>query len=372
MTAAAAPSHGRRRRLRPDHAALLLVALGLVARLLAARRSFVMPDEGFHVLIASPESVLEVYRLSLTNAHPPLFYVLLHFWQRAVGPGWQLCLLPVAFGTAFLWIAYRWARSLFGTAAAFATLALLAFLPQLVLLSAELRGYSLALCLVACALAALERGLRENASGWVALSAASMALALCTHYLALRSAVAMLAYAGVHLLASRPSRPLVRTWAVSQAAVFALFAFLYSSHVSQLRGGGMEEQAQRDWLRASYYQPEDGALSFVLRQTAALFRFLFSSPVAGLVAAVLALAGIALLARRQRSAAILLAVPFVLAAAGGLLRLYPYGGTRHSMDLALYACAAFGIAIARLTGDRPWVPLLLAAALAPAAFALGW
>lgn len=331
-----------------------------------------MPDEGYHVLIASPDTLLEVYRASLTNAHPPLFYVLLHLWQRVVGTGWQLCLLPVAFGTAFLWVAYRWARSLFGTAASLATLALLAFLPSLVLLSAELRGYSLALCLVACALAALERGLRENSPGWVALSAASMALALGTHYLALRSAVAVFAYGGVRLLASGPPPRLLRVWTISQAAVATFFLFLYRSHVSGLRGSGMERHAQSEWLEASYLQREDGSLQFLVRQTAALFRFLFDSPAAALLAAVLVLGGIALLARRQRPAAILLAVPFVLAAAGGLLRLYPYGGSRHSIDLALYACAAIGISVARMTGDRPWVPLLLGAALAPAAFALGW
>jgi uncharacterized membrane protein len=351
---------------------LLLVALGLAARLFVARRSFVLPDEGFHVLIASPESLVEVYRGSLTNAHPPLFFFLLHFWQRVVGAGWQLCLLPVAFGTALLWVAYRWARSLFGTAASFATLALLAFLPSLVLLSAELRGYSLALCLVACALAALERGLGEDSPGWVALSGASMALALCTHYLALRSAIAVLAYGGVRLFAERRPPRLVRAWSVSQAVVAAVFLFLYRSHVAGLRGSGMERHAQSEWLHSGYLQREDGALQFLVRQTAALFRFLFNSPVAAIVAGALVLGGVALAARKRPAAAILLALPFVLAAAGGLLRLYPYGGTRHSIDLALFACAAIGVSLARLAGDRLWVPLLLAAALAPAAFALGW
>jgi uncharacterized membrane protein len=370
LTAPAARSHGRW--LRADQAALLLVALGLAARLFVARRSFVVFDEALHLRLASPESLLEVYRGSLTNTHPPLFLILLHFWHRLAGAGWQLCLLPVAFGTAFLWAAYRWARSLFGTAASLATLALLAFLPQLVLLSAELRGYSLALCLVACALAAAERGFAGKSPGWVALSAASMALALCTHYLALRSAVALLAYGGVRLLASRPPARLLSVWAASQAVVAAVFLFLYRSHVSGLRGSGIERHAQSEWLHSDYLQREDGALQFVFQQTAALFRFLFSSPTFAVVAGTLVLAGIALLAVGRRPAAILLALPFGLAAAGGLLRLYPYGGTRHSIDLALFACAAIGVSLARLAGDRLWVPLLLAAALAPAAFALGW
>jgi uncharacterized membrane protein len=366
------PGPRQRRRLQADHVALLLVALGFVARLLAARRSFVGHDELLHLRLASPENLLEMYRWTLTNAHPPLFFVLLHYWQQVVGVGWQLCLLPVAFGTAFLWIAYRWARSLFGAISALTTLAALAFLPQVVLLSAELRGYSLALLLIACALAALERGLREDSAGWVALSAAAMALALGTHYVAIRSAIALFAYGALRILAVRAKRPVVGFWVASQVALAALFLFFYTTHLSKVRGGGMERLAQSDWLRASYLQAEEGALSFVFRQTAALFRFLFTSPAGALIAAALVLGGLAVAARARWPGAVLLALPFVLAAAGGLLRLYPYGGTRHSIDLALYASAAIGIAVARLTGERLWVPLLLAAALAPAAFALGW
>lgn len=359
--------------LRADHVALLFVALGLAARLLAARRSFVLADEELHVWLASPESLGEVYRRSVTHAHPPLFVVLLHFWQRVTGAGWQLCLLPVAFGTALLWVAYRWARSLFGTVPSLAALALSAFLPQFVLLSAELRGYSLALCLVACALAALERGFRENSSGWVALSAGAMALALCTHYLAFRAAIAVLVYGAVRLLASRPPRLLVRAWAGSQAAVAAVLLFLYASHVSVLRGAGLEREAQTSWLAASYFRPgEESALRFLLRQTGALFHFLFSTPAAAVAAGGLFLVGVALCAVRRLPSAILLALPFAIAAAGGLLRLYPYGGSRHSIDLALFACAAMAVALSRFAGDRFWVAIALAAVLAPAGFAVGW
>src|SRR5262249_61830618 len=73
-----------------------------------------------------------------------------------------LRLFAVAFGTAFLWSAYRWAGFLLGKSSALATLALLAFLPSLVLVSAEVRGYSLLLWLMAAALLALERAFSEK------------------------------------------------------------------------------------------------------------------------------------------------------------------------------------------------------------------
>lgn len=372
MTGAGTGRIERWLRSHADAAALLIVALGFAARFLAARHSYVLSDEALHLELASPESLLGVYRTSLSNAHPPLFILLLHFWHRVVGSGWQLCLLPVAFGTAFLWAAYRWARSLFGEVAAFVTLAFLAFLPPLVLISAELRGYALALCLLASALATLERGLEKRSPSWLGLSAALTALALLTHYVALRFSIAAFVYAAVRLLAERPPALLVRTWAASQAAVAAVFLFLYLSHVSKLHGGAMEREAQGEWLRVDYLQREDGALQFLFRQTAALFRFLFASPAAAVVAGSLVLCGIGLVAAGRRPSAILLALPFALAAAGGLLGLYPYGGTRHSIDLALFACAAIGVALARLGGNRIGIAFVLAAALAPAGFAVGW
>lgn len=99
---------------------------------------------------------------------------------------------------------------------------------------------------------------------------------------------------------------------------------------------------------------------------------MFSTPAAGIVAGLLLLCGAALLAARRQPSTILLISPFALAGAGGLLRLYPYGGSRHSIDLGLYACAAIGVALARLSVDRPWVALALAALLAPAGFAVSW
>ena len=113
-------------------------------------------------------------------------------------------------------------------------------------------------------------------------------------------------------------------------------------------------------------------MGFVARQTVSLFQFLFASPAAAAVAGILVLLGIGFLAARRSPAVILLSVPFGIAVAGGLLRLYPYGGTRHSIDLALFACVSLGVALARLGGNRIGVALVLAVALFPAALAAGW
>ena len=170
------------------------------------------------------------------------------------------------------------------------------------------------------------------------------------------------------MLIERRPRRFIAVWMAGQAALLVLAVFLIVSHVAGLRGGPLEREVQRTWLRESYWLGPESATRFLVRQTLALFQYLFSSPAAGAVALTLFLGGTAWLASRRSAQAILLAVPFLVAAAGGLLAIYPYGGTRHSVDLSLFACAGAGIALARLAGERLWVAIAVAGVLVAAGF----
>ena len=360
---------GRRRLFGEDGAALLLALAGLTVRLLAARGSSLSGDEALHFQLASAPDAAAVYRISLTNAHPPLFFLLLHFWRLAAVSEWGLRLLSVAFGAGFLWAAYRWASSLLGKAAGLGALAIAAFLPPLVSLSAEVRAYALLLLLAAAALWQLERAFESGSPGRIALFAALLALAILTHYAALRVAAGAFVYAAVRLLRQRGPRRLAAAWTACQAGIGALFLLLYTTHLSRLRGNALEREARADWLRMGYFQAGESWLRFAGRQALSLFEFLSSSRAAGVALLVLAIAGVWRLARRGRAAALLLGLPFLLAAAGGLLGLYPFAGSRHSIDLALFAAAAAGAALASLLERSPWAALVLAAALLPAGLA---
>jgi uncharacterized membrane protein len=350
-------------------AAALLVALGAAARLRAARGPFLTPDEALHLKIAGAPGVLDVYRTSLDNAHPPLFVLLLHFWKAAASSDWALRLLPVLFGSLFLWAAYAWARRLFGENTALLTLAFVALLPSVVLVSSDLRGYALLLCMVAAALAALERGLAEESPGWIAAFAALGVLALLSHYAAFRFAAAALAYSAVRLATGPRSARVVAAWAAAAAVLGAVGAMLARTHVSRLRGGALEAEVRATWLREAYFRRgEDGSAAFLWRQTLSLFHYLFSATATGIIALGLFFFALVLLVRRRQPAVVLLALPLLLSAAGGLLAVYPYGGTRHSIDLVLFISAGVAVALSRLTGERRWMALAAAAALAPAAF----
>ena len=370
MTEGAEPAPGAPRWPRTGLLAGALIALGALARLRAAHAPFLTPDEALHLQIAGAPGLVEVYRSSLDNAHPPLFVLLLHLWMKAAATEWTLRLLPVLLGVLALVASWLWARRLVGEVGGLIALALLALLPAVVLVSSELRGYALLVCTLAAALAALERAVDEDSAAAMAAFGLLGALALLSHYAAFRIVGVAVVYAAVRLFAAPAARRMWAAWAGASAILGILALVLLRTHVSRLLGGPLEAEARATWLREAYFDPSaGGAVSFVLRQTLSLFRYFFSATAPAVVALALYLAALVLLGRRRRAAALLLlALPPVLAAAGGILDLYPYGGTRHSIDLVLCVAPGAAFGLARATGERTWVAVATAAALAPAAF----
>jgi hypothetical protein len=58
---------------------------------------------------------------------------------------------------------------------------------------------------------------------------------------------------------------------------------------------------------------------------------------------------------RNRIFAALLVTPFLLACGGAWLKLHPYGRSRHTVILAVFAAAGVSIALERIFRARPWI-----------------
>jgi len=83
--------------------ALAVTTAGFVARIVAANRSYFNPDEVLHYFMINEPSLLLAYKASLTNAHPPLLYLLLYLCHFAGHSDLALRLPSVLAGTAFCW-----------------------------------------------------------------------------------------------------------------------------------------------------------------------------------------------------------------------------------------------------------------------------
>jgi hypothetical protein len=355
--------------------ALVLLA-GLAARLYEAWAYFLNPDEGLHFLLASQPSLDLAYKAALTNAHPPLLILLLHYW-RGLGHSELILRMPsVLAGTACCWIAYQWLKMVSDRSTAFTGLLLFAFAPSLIGLSAEVRQYALLLFFISGCLYLAERAIRNDSIPAMILFSLSLYGALLTHYSSFIFAFSFGLYMLARLYPYGKHPRLVAVWGACQIGALALAGYYLITHVGRLRQSGMAQGIAETWLRKSIFHPgEKHVAVFVTAQTLRVFTYLLSHGVAGTVTLLAFLVGMVSLVRRDkapgekrptpRELALLLALPFVLNCGMALAGLYPYGATRHNAFLALFGLSGAAVGLALWKPRRNWIrPLVIFVCLA--------
>ncbi|MEP6643781.1 MAG: glycosyltransferase family 39 protein [Acidobacteriaceae bacterium] len=333
----------------------------LLLRLRASWGTFLNPDEALHFLLANKASWSLAYQASLTNAHPPLLTFVLHALRSFGSSEFFLRLPSVIAGTAFCWVFHKWLTRICGSDVALIGLLFAAFLPPLVSISAEVRQYSLLLFFLASCAYLLEEAFDRN-SPVLLVSAFFLCLGMLTHYSAILFAVAISGYALLRFAKGKYSFQLRAGWALGQACALGLLIFLYQTHISKYRGSDPADLTANGWaglyLANSYFHPgRDHLLLFIFARSFGVFQFLFGQLALGDVAALIFVGGIVLLLKRDRNAnsqktnlapMVLLILPFIIGCAAAIVGKYPYGGTRHSIYLSLFAIAGVSIALARL------------------------
>jgi hypothetical protein len=116
-------------------------------------------------------------------------------------------------------------------------------------------------------------------------------------------------------------------------------------------------QAMEEWLRKSYYHPgHDNLVLFVLGRSFGAFQFMFGQLAVGDVAGLCFFTAVIRLLRGRNvksqdpalpwQLGVFLLLPFVLNCAAAIARVYPYGGTRHCMFLAVFGVAGVSFVLA--------------------------
>jgi dolichyl-phosphate-mannose-protein mannosyltransferase len=350
--------------------AIVIVGIGFVARLKAASGVFLNPDEALHFYIANQSSWALAYQASLTTAHPPLLIFVLYWWRHLGTSEVMLRLPSVIAGTAFCWICFQWLKRIFGRTVGLTALILLAFLPSMVALSAQVRQYELMLLFLISATYLLERGFLENSPWRMLASSACLYLAMLTHYSAFLFAATLGIYAALRVVQLRASAKVVICWIGGELGALSLGIFLYMTHISKIRGMSTAAQAFELWLYKSFFHPgHESAWHFAAARSFSVFQFLMGQLVIGDIAGLLFIAGIIFLCGdflpqrlgpdlfQIRS---LLILPFVLNCSAALAGIYPYGGTRHSAFLVIFAATGISLGLTRIVGRRPLTAIALA------------
>ncbi len=339
----------------------IILALGFVVRLWAASGTFLNPDEAQHFLVANRTSLALAYKSSLTLAHPPLLIFVLYFWRYLGDSEIVLRMSSIIAGILFCFVFFKWLEIVLGRKAALLGLTFVCLLSPLVSLSSQVRQYSLLLLFMALAAYLFERSLAEDSGRLRLLFSISLYLVMLSHYSAMFFTASIGVYAAIRLAEKRDSMKVTITWVVGQAGALALFIFLYRTHISKLKGSSLAEQATEGWLRRSYFHPgQDHVLLFIVGRTFGVFQFLFGHLVIGDLVGLCFICGVILLLRvrtaspaRARPAGWQLAtffvLPFALNCAAGLAGAYPFGGTRHSVFLVVFALAGVSFFIAEIS-----------------------
>jgi hypothetical protein len=355
--------------------ALAVIAAGLVARVIAASRTYLNPDEALHYLILNRPSACQAYQASLTNAHPPLIYLLVYAWHFLGRSELMLRMPSVLAGTAFCWFAFRWTGIIFGKAAALMAVVLCAFSPALIALSAELRAYALLLFGCGGALYFLARAMEEKGEKqsvrqmlWFA---GFLYVAILSHYSAVFFTLALGLYALARIADGRISPKAALTWAAGQAGAALIYAILYVTHISKIKSSIASWAMPYD---PSYFHWGDGnVFVFTRDNTVNIFLFLFGQQWVAGAMLVFFLAGVAHLFARDlasrteaagsRRLGILFLLPFAGVWGASLAGIYPYVGSRHTVFLAPFAIAAASCLLAVVSRQRLWAALLIGGAL---------
>lgn len=351
---------------------LAVIAAAFVARVIVAARSYLNPDEALHYLIINQTSAFFAYKVSLTNAHPPLIYLLLYFW-RFLGRSELMLRFPsVLAGTGLCWVAYKWIGTLFGKAASVMGLILIAFSPALIALSAELRSYALLLFCETTALYFVEIAFQEESVRKMWYFSIFLYLAILSHYSALFFVLAVGVYALVRIVASEIPRKVIVAWAGGQAGALAIYGFLYVTHISKLRHLFAVWAISFD--QAYPHSDRQHLFTFTRERTMDIFSFIFENQYVALALLLLWIVAVSFLLFREfrrdtgraRHSGILLLLPFLAVWGAGIARFYPYVGSRYTVFLAPFLIAALSFLLAAVCDQRVWAVLVIAVLLAGA------
>lgn len=357
-------------------AALAITAAGLLIKVLAALPTFLNSDEISNAFTALQPTLGGLFAEAFRSPHPPLYFLVLRLWSLLGTSDFMLRLPSVLAGTAAIWLAFRWLVLVFDRNSALVGLVILTFSPAVTAQMTEVRQYSFLFLAAAAGLLWLERAFIQKSPKHMLLSGLAFALAVYTHSSAFWLVIAVGIYGVVRLSVEQPPRKVAGAWMLSQAVIGGLCALVYFTQLARHRGGFTETFARENWLKASYFHAgSDNILWFPVRQTAALFQYLYSLPIDGVIMMLgsLAAAFYLLVKGRPRAGSeparrdlgLLLVLPFAVTCAAALAGVYPYGGSRHGILLALFAAAGAGFIIARFASRRVWPILLSAAVLVP-------
>ena len=342
----------------------LILAIGACWRVYAASLTFLNPDELEHLYFSLPSDWLASAN---EFGHPPFFYWVLHLVLAASTSRWALRALPLLAGTVGPFLVYRWLSILGYSRTGLLAMAILSLSPNLVLLSAQARGYEIAAGLAAWALVLTEGALRNSLASAILLPVV-LAAGILTEYSQFSFLAALAVYTLMRGYQVRPGIRFWWLWTAAQVLVLLACWWLYRNVIQAEFARPIFQLRTDTYLALAFPMPGQPPLVFLALGTARLFSYLMSSKFLGVLSMLAFGTGLVLFWIRPagvaaakpsnaspsgRAVAAATLTALLLATSAGILRLYPYGQSRHSATLCVLLAAVTAHGIERILRNRP-------------------
>ena len=216
----ACPERGRRaRHIAARALPYLLVLLAFALRLYRIDYQSIWRDEGVSLHLAA-SSIPAILANRAADVHPPLYFILLHFWTRQAGLS-ELSgrFFSLLFGVLLIPGRYFVVRRVFGKGTALVAMGIAVFSPLYVVYSQEVRTYSMLPLLylfIIHRLYQLAQGKELAWREWIELAAVEV-VSLHLHYFSIFAVVYVNLFVAVLWLRRRGIK--LRRWLVSQGLV---------------------------------------------------------------------------------------------------------------------------------------------------------
>lgn len=215
---------------------VVVVAIGSILRFWNITKSSIWHDEGYTMMLA-PNGVLEILWRTGRDVHPPLYYIVLHYWMVLFGSSEVAARsLSAILMIACIPLAYLLVKRLYSESAARLAALFVAIGPFLVRYSQEARMYALVAFLLLLStyffVRALEKGSKKR---WYVFYAVALAAALYAHYYAVFMIVVHWAYVLFRSNRARREGLFDIKWWLANIGAAALFLPWVPTAMAQLK-----------------------------------------------------------------------------------------------------------------------------------------
>ena len=335
------------RKITPDAYRVLILVLwvgtaGIFVRIWGLWNYAFSPDEVMLSCVAAADSFSALWEGIKVQTNSPLMYGILHLLIMFSKNELLLRCISLIPGAGLIFIFYFLGKKISGTVSGVTMACLCAFGYGAVQISQVVRPYSMLLFFLSGALYFFAACLEKPAKKYLYGYSFCMLLATATHY----SAVIYFAAIGcVWLIRSIIKKKMSAEYRGVIMAHFpplALFCLLYFFHISHhLGGGGAYGAIKETYLAPLFPQTFSG----FIKNTADLFGYLYFPPAAILFMILSILGIIALWRTFRRPLAAAIVLTFTVTIVFTILKLFPFGGSRHSIYLFPMVCLLVGASI---------------------------